>query len=114
MTDRELHLNVNALPAGAHPAAWRSPGGNPRAWIDVGHYQRVAREAERGLLDAEFLADGLLLRGNVATGPSFALDHVVPELQRRGLFRKEYTGTTLRDHLGLARPASSYRAGWAR
>lgn len=29
---------------------------------------------------------------------------VVPELQRRGLFRKEYTGTTLRDHLGLARP----------
>jgi FMN-dependent oxidoreductase (nitrilotriacetate monooxygenase family) len=31
---------------------------------------------------------------------------LVPELQRRGLFRKEYTGTTLRDHLGLARPAA--------
>lgn len=29
---------------------------------------------------------------------------VVPELQRRGLFRKEYEGTTLREHLGLARP----------
>jgi len=29
---------------------------------------------------------------------------VVPELQRRGLFRKDYTGSTLRDHLGLARP----------
>ena len=29
---------------------------------------------------------------------------VVPELQRRGLFRDRYTGTTLRDHLGLARP----------
>ncbi len=29
---------------------------------------------------------------------------LVPELQRRGLFRTEYTGTTLRDHLGLARP----------
>jgi FMN-dependent oxidoreductase (nitrilotriacetate monooxygenase family) len=29
---------------------------------------------------------------------------VVPELQRRGLFRKEYSGSTLRDHLGLARP----------
>ncbi len=28
---------------------------------------------------------------------------VVPELQRRGLFRKEYAGTTLRDHLGLPR-----------
>jgi FMN-dependent oxidoreductase (nitrilotriacetate monooxygenase family) len=30
---------------------------------------------------------------------------VVPELQRRGLFRQDYTGTTLREHLGLARPA---------
>jgi FMN-dependent oxidoreductase (nitrilotriacetate monooxygenase family) len=29
---------------------------------------------------------------------------VVPELQRRGVFRTEYTGSTLRDHLGLARP----------
>ena len=28
---------------------------------------------------------------------------VVPELQRRGLFRKSYTGKTLRDHLGLAK-----------
>jgi FMN-dependent oxidoreductase (nitrilotriacetate monooxygenase family) len=39
------------------------------------------------------------------------VDHVVPLLQRRGVFRTEYTGTTLRDHLGLARPAdrsSSY------
>ncbi len=31
---------------------------------------------------------------------------VVPELQRRGLFRDRYTGTTLRDHLGIERPAS--------
>lgn len=29
---------------------------------------------------------------------------VVPELQRRGLFRERYTGSTLRDHLGVARP----------
>jgi hypothetical protein len=35
---------------------------------------------------------------------------VVPELQRRGLFRTEYTGTTLRDHLGLARPANPHTA----
>ncbi|AZW18758.1 LLM class flavin-dependent oxidoreductase [Bordetella hinzii] len=28
----------------------------------------------------------------------------VPQLQARGLFRREYGGTTLRDHLGLARP----------
>ena len=30
---------------------------------------------------------------------------VIPELQRRGIYRKEYSGTTLRDHLGLKRPA---------
>jgi FMN-dependent oxidoreductase (nitrilotriacetate monooxygenase family) len=29
---------------------------------------------------------------------------VIPELQQRGLFRTEYTGNTLREHLGLARP----------
>ena len=28
---------------------------------------------------------------------------VVPELQSRGLFRKQYTGRTLREHLGLPR-----------
>jgi FMN-dependent oxidoreductase (nitrilotriacetate monooxygenase family) len=32
------------------------------------------------------------------------VEHVVPILQRRGLHRTEYTGTTLRDHLGLPRP----------
>ena len=33
---------------------------------------------------------------------------VVPILQERGLFRTEYTGTTLRDHYGLPRPESQY------
>jgi alkanesulfonate monooxygenase SsuD/methylene tetrahydromethanopterin reductase-like flavin-dependent oxidoreductase (luciferase family) len=35
---------------------------------------------------------------------------VIPELQRRGLFRTEYTGRTLREHLGLPRPPSRYAA----
>jgi FMN-dependent oxidoreductase (nitrilotriacetate monooxygenase family) len=34
---------------------------------------------------------------------------VIPELQRRGLFRKEFAGTTLRENLGLQRPAIG---GW--
>ncbi|HEY0185791.1 MAG TPA: LLM class flavin-dependent oxidoreductase [Rhodopila sp.] len=33
---------------------------------------------------------------------------VVPILRRRGLFREDYTGTTLRDHFGLPRPESLY------
>ena len=36
------------------------------------------------------------------------VDEVVPILRRRGLFREEYTGTTLREHLGLDRPVSQY------
>jgi len=35
---------------------------------------------------------------------------VVPELQRRGLLRRQYEGTTLREHLGLPRPVAGARA----
>ncbi|MEC0228220.1 LLM class flavin-dependent oxidoreductase [Paenibacillus alba] len=36
------------------------------------------------------------------------VDLVIPELQRRGLFRTEYEGTTLRDHLGLEKPINRH------
>ena len=36
------------------------------------------------------------------------VDKVVPVLQRRGLFRREYEGHTLRDRLGLARPENRF------
>ena len=36
------------------------------------------------------------------------VDLVVPILQERGLFRTDYSGTTLRDHLGLTRPENRY------
>jgi len=36
------------------------------------------------------------------------IDRVVPVLQDRGLFRKEYEGTTLREHLGLPRPPNQF------
>lgn len=39
------------------------------------------------------------------------IDHVVPELQRRGLFRTEYEGKTLRENLGLRRPANKFFCG---
>lgn len=35
-------------------------------------------------------------------------DRVVPELQRRGLFRREYEGATLRENLGLPRPKNRF------
>ena len=50
--------------------------------------------------------DGFIIRPSYLPGSMEEVVRlVVPELQRRGLFRKEYTGSTLRDHLGLARPA---------
>jgi FMN-dependent oxidoreductase (nitrilotriacetate monooxygenase family) len=42
------------------------------------------------------------------------VDHVVPVLQRRGLFRTEYTGESLRDNYGLPRPANAFTATGAR
>ena len=38
---------------------------------------------------------------------------VVPELQRRGLFRREYEGATLRENLGLPRPQNRFFPGAA-
>lgn len=38
------------------------------------------------------------------------VDKVVPELQRRGIFRREYEGRTLRENLGLPRPANRFFA----
>jgi len=72
---RQLHINVNALPAGAHPAAWRAPDGNPHSFYDPHHYARLAQVAERGLLDAVFLADNSFLRAG--GGPFFSLDPIV-------------------------------------
>jgi FMN-dependent oxidoreductase (nitrilotriacetate monooxygenase family) len=39
---------------------------------------------------------------------SVFVEQVVPELQRRGLFRTDYEGSTLREHMGLARPESGH------
>ena len=36
------------------------------------------------------------------------VDEVVPELQRRGIFRREYEGMTLRENLGLPRPENQF------
>jgi FMN-dependent oxidoreductase (nitrilotriacetate monooxygenase family) len=53
--------------------------------------------------------DGFNLGGPVAPlGLTKIVDHLIPELQRRGLFRTEYTGSTLRENMGLATPANPY------
>jgi len=44
----------------------------------------------------------------VPAGLDEFVDMVVPELQRRGIFRKEYEGKTLRENLGLPRPENRF------
>ncbi|MCX5043131.1 NtaA/DmoA family FMN-dependent monooxygenase [Aldersonia sp. NBC_00410] len=50
-------------------------------------------------------SDGFILVPHITPGglDRFA-DEVVPLLQEAGVYRTDYTGTTLREHLGLARP----------
>lgn len=74
---RQLHINVNFQAAGSHPGAWRSPKGRRFAAFDVRHFQEVARIAERGLLDAVFLASNLAIPENRKAAPLFVLDPIV-------------------------------------
>ncbi|TIW30309.1 MAG: hypothetical protein E5V71_22575, partial [Mesorhizobium sp.] len=50
--------------------------------------------------------------GGLAAEPFLQLigDLVIPELQRRGLFRTAYEGRTLRENLGLRRPENPWTA----
>lgn len=53
------------------------------------------------------VSDGFILVPHITPGglDEFA-DKVVPILQEKGVYRTEYEGETLRDHLGLARPVA--------
>jgi FMN-dependent oxidoreductase (nitrilotriacetate monooxygenase family) len=53
----------------------------------------------------ERVCDGFVVAAtHVPGGYADFVEHVVPELQRRGLYHTDYTGATLRENLGLSRP----------
>jgi len=57
-------------------------------------------------------ADGFVITPKLLPyGLDEFVDHIVPELQERGVFRTAYTGSTLRDHLGLASVSLPAAAG---
>jgi alkanesulfonate monooxygenase len=75
----------------------------------VGTPQRIADAMQEWLETAA--SDGFnVMFHSVPEGLTDFVDLVVPELTRRGIFREAYTGTTLRDHLGLARPENPFFA----
>jgi FMN-dependent oxidoreductase (nitrilotriacetate monooxygenase family) len=66
----------------------------------VGTASEVAQELDERVQTGA--ADGFILVSHLSpTGLDEFADTVVPILQERGVFRAEYEGTTLRDHLGL-------------
>jgi FMN-dependent oxidoreductase (nitrilotriacetate monooxygenase family) len=75
--------------------------------ILVGTAEQIVDEME-AWVDAE-AADGFnICPPLLPLGLQDFATMVAPELQRRGLFRQDYTGRTLREHLGVPLPASRY------
>ncbi|WP_227369742.1 LLM class flavin-dependent oxidoreductase [Halomonas sp. M20] len=69
----------------------------------IGTPESIADEMERWF--GEGGADGFnLMPPSLPSGIEDFVEHVIPELQRRGLFREAYDTTTLRGHFGLERP----------
>ena len=75
-----------------------------------GHYEIIGTPTEIVDMMEQWVSKGACDGFNIMP-PVFPsslqefIDLVVPELQRRGLYRTEYSGTTLRDNLGLTRPS---------
>lgn len=82
----------------------RNPGAHR---MIVGTPETIADDIERWFVG--HAADGFNLNADVfPSGLAAFVDHVVPLLQRKGIFRRDYEGTTLRDHYGLPCPPSRY------
>ena len=76
-------------------------------WVIYGTPKRIADKFEEWFTGG--MADGFVIMPAYFPGAfDDFVDLVVPELQRRGLFRRDYSGPTLRDHLGLPRPGSRF------
>jgi len=76
-------------------------------WTVIGTPTEIADEMQRWF--ANHACDGFNILAPFHPGGLEAfVDLVVPELQRRGLFRDRYTGSTLRHHLGLTPPVNRF------
>ena len=77
-------------------------------WTIIGTPVQIADQLESWFVNDA--ADGFnIMPPYLPGGLDDFVDLVIPELQRRGLFRTEYEGTTLRENLGLSRPVNQYQ-----
>ncbi|MBY3272846.1 LLM class flavin-dependent oxidoreductase [Rhizobium laguerreae] len=76
-------------------------------WQVVGTPSQIADVMEERF--ENYGADGFNIMAPIMPGGlADFIELVVPELRRRGLFRTEYEGTTLRENLGLKRPVNRF------
>ncbi len=73
----------------------------------VGTAEEIA-DTMQAWLEAEACDGFNVMFPTVPAGLDDFVDLVVPELQRRGIFRRTYEGSTLREHLGLPRPENQF------
>ncbi|QGU05380.1 LLM class flavin-dependent oxidoreductase [Corynebacterium comes] len=72
-----MHINLFAFAAGHHTSAWRAPDSSSGRLGDITYWEHLARVAERGRLDAVFLADGQSADlDGVGSGPLWFLEPV--------------------------------------
>ena len=96
-SSRSLHLNAFLMSTGHHEASWRLAESDPHANVDIEHYKRLARIAERGTFDSLFLADGPVLFEDVAQRPAGVIEPLT-------LLTVLATAT---EHIGLIATAST-------
>ncbi|GGQ75837.1 LLM class flavin-dependent oxidoreductase [Couchioplanes azureus] len=85
----------------------RRLGGGRGHRVVAGTPEQIADELETWFRQGA--ADGFnVMPPYLPGGLEDFVDHVVPELQRRGLFRTAYTADTLRGHYGLPQPVNAY------
>jgi len=58
---RPLHFNAFIWPNGYHESAWRAVDDDVRGVLSLPYYAEIGRIAERGLMDAIFLADNIAI-----------------------------------------------------
>jgi alkanesulfonate monooxygenase len=96
---REEHLTIRQL--------YQRFGGARGQRTLIGTPETIADEMQAWFLN--YACDGFLIQpSHLPEGLTDFTSMVVPELQQRGLFRREYEGSTLRENLGLPRPRSRY------
>jgi alkanesulfonate monooxygenase len=98
---REEHLTIRQL--------YQRFGGARGQRTIIGTGETIAAQMAEWF--ESYGCDGFLIQpSHLPGGLNEFVAMVIPELQERGVFRTEYEGTMLRDHLGLKRPKSRYAA----